>query len=79
MIDGLGERTKHGQVYRARHAGQAPEIDGVTYVLSSEPLKIGDFYRVQVEKRVGDYDLIAVPYAAPAKKEKSLRAARSRR
>lgn len=61
MIDGLGEQTRHGQVYRARHWGQAPEIDGVTYVVSDQELAIGSFVSVKIEKRVGDYDLISTP------------------
>jgi ribosomal protein S12 methylthiotransferase len=76
MVDGLGESTRHGQVYRARHWGQAPEIDGVTYVVSDEPLEIGTFINVQVEKRVGDYDLLSTPIALKTQKALSGRSRR---
>jgi len=76
MIDGLGEKTRHGQVYRGRHWGQAPEIDGVTYVVSDAPIEIGEFVTVKIEKRVGDYDLLASPIVQEARKSLSAKRAR---
>jgi len=75
MIDGLGEKTRHGQVYRARHWGQAPEVDGVTYVMSELPLEVGEFVAVKVEKRVGDYDLLASPLVLETRKSLSAKRA----
>jgi len=56
--------------YVGRHAGQAPEVDSVTYVLTAHPrgnrkagdcsLKAGQFVRVLCEGSQG-YDLIARP------------------
>jgi ribosomal protein S12 methylthiotransferase len=60
-IDGMGEKTRHGQIYLGRHSGQAPEIDGMTYVLSSLPLEIGSLVSVRIEKVMGDYDLFGAP------------------
>ena len=45
--------------YAARHAGQAPEVDAVTYVLASR-LQVGQFMNVRCEGAEG-YDLIARP------------------
>lgn len=45
--------------FTARHAGQAPEVDAVTYVLGKR-LHPGDLVRVLCEKSDG-YDLIARP------------------
>ncbi|MGA0163055.1 MAG: 30S ribosomal protein S12 methylthiotransferase RimO [Bdellovibrionota bacterium] len=59
MIDALAEKTKSGLLYRARHAGQAPEIDGLTYVLSKAPLTIGEIYPARINKVLGHYDLSA--------------------
>ena len=59
IIDGIAERTRSGLLYRGRHRGQAPDVDGMTYVLSSENLEIGQIYASRVEKIAGDYDLIA--------------------
>ncbi len=54
-------KIRDGQ-YVARHAGQAPEVDAVTYVLADK-LKPGDFVRVLCEGSQ-DYDLIARPMEA---------------
>lgn len=58
MIDGLAEVTKAGRVYRGRHSGQAPDIDGMTYVLSPQDLITGEIYPVAISKMIGDYDLM---------------------
>ncbi len=64
MIDGFAEKTKAGIVYRGRHSGQAPEIDGMTYVLAEAPLEIGEIYSVEVNKILGDYDLLGTSVRA---------------
>lgn len=58
MIDGFTETTKQGRLYRGRHRGQAPEIDGMTYVLANRELQIGEIIPVAIEKVIGDYDLL---------------------
>ncbi len=44
-------------VYYGRSFGEAPEVDGLVYVNSQSPLKIGDFVVVKII-RVFDYDLL---------------------
>ena len=63
MIDGFSEKTKQGFVYQGRHAGQAPEIDGVTYVVSDNEVQIGQILHVEVGKIIGDYDLLGAEVA----------------
>lgn len=53
---------KDGYVLAGRHAGQAPEIDGVTYLVSTTARR-GDVIRAQVVE-TGDYDLVARGVAA---------------
>ncbi|MCP4606233.1 MAG: 30S ribosomal protein S12 methylthiotransferase RimO [Proteobacteria bacterium] len=48
-----------GYVLKGRHAGQAPEVDGVTYVTSSSA-SVGDITEARVTK-TGDYDLVVEP------------------
>ena len=46
-----------GIFYEGRSYGEAPEIDGFVYVVSSEPLEPGDFVKARIlEAR--EYDLI---------------------
>jgi ribosomal protein S12 methylthiotransferase len=59
MVDAFAESTKSGLLYRGRHAGQAPEIDGLTYILSPGSLEIGEIYPVEMKKVLGHYDLSA--------------------
>jgi hypothetical protein len=60
-IDGFQEKTKQGLVFRGRHRGQAPDIDGMTFVLSEEQvLEVGDMVKVSGARRIGDYDLIGL-------------------
>lgn len=54
----IDSKIKNGQ-YAGRHAGQAPEVDAVTYVLG-KGLKPGEFHRVLCVGAEG-YDLIARP------------------
>ena len=52
-----------GYVLAGRHAGQAPDIDGVTYLVSSTA-KPGDMVRARIVK-TGDYDLVAKEIKPP--------------
>ena len=52
-----GPADDRGLVLVGRHAGQAPEIDGVTYLTNSDA-QVGDFVRARVVK-VSDHDLVA--------------------
>ena len=61
IIDGFAEKTKAGHLYRGRHYGQAPDIDGITYVLSPEALEVGEIYPVSLIKSVGPYDYLGEP------------------
>ncbi len=54
----IDAKVSSGQ-YAGRHAGQAPEVDSSTYVLSDR-LEVGQFVRVLCEGS-RDYDLIARP------------------
>lgn len=59
VIDGLAEKTKEGYLYRGRHQGQAPDIDGMTYVFSQSSFNCGQILSARAVKMVGDYDLWA--------------------
>ncbi|MDJ0765383.1 MAG: 30S ribosomal protein S12 methylthiotransferase RimO [Myxococcota bacterium] len=48
-----------GFVLRGRHPGQAPDIDGATYLVSSNA-KPGDIVRAKVTK-ADDFDIVATP------------------
>ena len=61
LYAGQGSRVRKGQ-YAGRHAGQAPEVDSVTYVLG-DGLQPGQFVRVVCEG-AQDYDLIGRPMEA---------------
>lgn len=54
----IDSRVRAGQ-YAGRHAGQAPEVDAVTYVLSRQ-VRPGQFVRTLCQAAQG-YDLIARP------------------
>jgi len=58
LIDDYGKRN----VYPARHAGQAPEVDSMVHVKGGE-FDPGDFVRVRITG-AKDYDLSAVPTSA---------------
>ena len=51
---------KGGALHRGRHPGQAPDIDGTTYVQSKKPRAPGELVRCRVVDSDG-YDLIAQP------------------
>ncbi|PIR22959.1 MAG: 30S ribosomal protein S12 methylthiotransferase RimO [Deltaproteobacteria bacterium CG11_big_fil_rev_8_21_14_0_20_45_16] len=72
MIDAFAERTRSGLLYRGRHRGQAPDVDGLTYVLSAGDLEIGQIYSSRIDKIAGDYDLIAEYESHP--KQRAIRA-----
>jgi len=57
----IDERAGRGR-FAARHAGQAPEVDAVTYV-QGQTLRVGQFVRVRCVGAKG-YDLIARPSSA---------------
>ncbi len=50
---------EQGYVLSGRHLGQAPEVDGATYIVSSEA-RIGEIIRARVIK-TGDFDLVVEP------------------
>jgi ribosomal protein S12 methylthiotransferase len=57
-VDALSEAVKDGFVYRGRHRGQAPEVDGLTYVFSERKVPVGVVVKAEINKIVGDYDLL---------------------
>lgn len=60
LIEGWDEKKKF---YRGRHAGQAPDIDGYTYVDSQKgSIDTGKFVNCLV-KEAFPYDLIAIPFS----------------
>jgi ribosomal protein S12 methylthiotransferase len=59
MVDGPSPESEY--LLQARHAGQAPEVDGVVVLADSAGLHApGDLVRVKVSDS-GDYDLVASP------------------
>jgi len=54
-----GADDAEGYVLRGRHRGQAPEVDGVTYLVSCEA-KVGDIVKARVVS-ASDHDLVAEP------------------
>jgi ribosomal protein S12 methylthiotransferase len=60
LVEGIDD--DRGFVLRGRHAGQAPEIDGVTYLVSCAA-PVGAVVRARVV-RSGDFDLVAEPIEA---------------
>jgi ribosomal protein S12 methylthiotransferase len=57
LVEGAGDAA--GYVLRGRHRGQAPEVDGVTYLVSCEA-KVGEIVRARVIDS-SDHDLVAEP------------------
>ncbi len=55
LVEGVADED--GYVLTGRHKGQAKEIDGITYLVSSSA-KLGDIVTAKVIK-TGDYDLVA--------------------
>jgi ribosomal protein S12 methylthiotransferase len=81
LVEGASEESE--LVMIGRHAGQAPEVDGVVY-LSHGPVQPGSFCTAHVVSAT-DYDLLAeaepneVPLAARPKSARSSNAVRRRR
>jgi ribosomal protein S12 methylthiotransferase len=57
-IDANNGRTKRKFQYLGRHSGQAPEIDGITYIECATELAVGSLVRGRVKKIVAPYDLL---------------------
>src|SRR5690606_33730008 len=55
----LVDKPRDGKRQEARHAGQAPEVDSVTWLEGAEQVP-GTFVEVRCVRRQ-DYDLVAVP------------------
>jgi ribosomal protein S12 methylthiotransferase len=76
LVEGTSDESELAMV--GRHAGQAPEIDGVTY-LSGGPVLPGEMVRARVSRST-DYDLVAdvapdaprVLTASPVRREEPL-------
>jgi ribosomal protein S12 methylthiotransferase len=51
-----GKSDEHDYLIKGRLWSQAPDIDGVTYIASPEPLKIGDMVKLTITD-AHDYDL----------------------
>ena len=54
LIEGWDDYIK---CYFGRTSGDAPEVDGKIFFISTKPLKIGDFVRVRINDCI-DYDLL---------------------
>jgi ribosomal protein S12 methylthiotransferase len=54
VVEGVSE--EHDLVIKGRMWSQAPEIDGVTYISSPEPLSLGQVVKVRINE-AHDYDL----------------------
>ena len=54
LVDGVSEETE--LLLQGRHPGQAPDIDGLTYINDGEA-SIGDVVEIQVEQAM-NYDLV---------------------
>jgi ribosomal protein S12 methylthiotransferase len=55
LVEGVAEETD--LLLQGRYTGQAPDVDGVTYINDGNP-KVGDIVRCEVVQ-AGDYDLVA--------------------
>ncbi len=53
LVEGVSDESD--LLWQGRHAGQAPEVDGVTYITDGEP-RVGALVKVRVEQ-AADYDL----------------------
>lgn len=58
MVDALSDKIDKNWIYRGRHSGQAPEIDGITYFSSTTQLDVGRLVEVEINKAIGQYDLL---------------------
>jgi ribosomal protein S12 methylthiotransferase len=63
IVDGISDENEY--VWEGRHYGQAPEIDGTTYLSFDRGGEVphpGDMIRVKITQAT-EYDLIANPIA----------------
>jgi ribosomal protein S12 methylthiotransferase len=58
LVDGESEESEY--LLQGRHAGQAPEVDGVVVLTDCEGVQVGELIEVEVTDS-GDYDLVARP------------------
>ena len=61
MVEGIDESG----VYFGRSYAQAPDIDGITYISSEQPLEIGDFVYVRITE-AWQYDVMGEVCDEPA-------------
>ena len=61
VCDVLIEGMESKDVYYGRSYGEAPEVDGLVYLYSTEPLKTGSFVKAAITKAY-DYDLLGEVY-----------------
>ncbi|HHY81056.1 MAG TPA: 30S ribosomal protein S12 methylthiotransferase RimO [Clostridiales bacterium] len=61
ICDVLIEGMESQNVYYGRSYGEAPEVDGLVYIYSQSPLKVGDFVKSKIIKAY-DYDLLGEVY-----------------
>jgi ribosomal protein S12 methylthiotransferase len=54
IVDGVDEETG---LYVGRTAGQAPQVDGITYISSKKDLTAGTFHDVLI-KDANEYDYV---------------------
>ena len=54
LVEGVSEETE--LLLQGRYTGQAPDVDGVTYINDGNP-KVGDIVQCRVVQ-AGDYDLV---------------------
>lgn len=57
----LVEGIESDGIYYGRSYGEAPEVDGLVYISSDNPLKIGEFTDVRIT-RAFEYDLLGEAY-----------------
>ncbi|MBW1994979.1 MAG: MiaB/RimO family radical SAM methylthiotransferase, partial [Deltaproteobacteria bacterium] len=60
LYDAIVEEKIETGLYSGRTYFQAPEVDGITYIYSSEPFQPGSFVRVTVTDAL-EYDLVSEP------------------
>lgn len=59
LVEALVEERAEGYIYRGRHWGQAPEIDGLTYIISDSLLKEGQICEAEIYEGIGEFDFMA--------------------
>jgi ribosomal protein S12 methylthiotransferase len=61
LVDGQSEESEY--LLQGRHAGQAPEVDGVVVLTDCEGVQVGELIEAEVTDS-SDYDLVARPAAS---------------